>query len=78
MKITFSDNYPNSLPAVDLVENKYESILIDKSLIQNFNNEIVRWKEVEKSNTYDNNNGMLEKLIANLMKIISNARALLE
>lgn len=74
IKITLDDNYHKTVPLVDLVENKYESILIDKSLIQNINKEIIKWQEQEKLNTYDNNTGMLERLIVKLLKIIENAR----
>jgi hypothetical protein len=73
LKIVFATDYPKSLPQVDFIENKYENIFFDKVLINNLVSEINRWKEEQKK-SFNNNIGIVEKLIDNLLKIIEQAR----
>jgi hypothetical protein len=84
IKVTYNDNYPKTLPSVDF-ENKYESFLIDRTLISNISNEISIWQAKSQNEINNNlisgsitNPNFLEKLITNLMKIISSARLYLE
>jgi hypothetical protein len=48
-------------------------MLFDKTLIQNINDEIGRWLEQEKHNSYSNTLGIVEKLVDSLLKIIDQA-----
>jgi hypothetical protein len=77
LKVTFAESFPKTIPIVEF-ENKSESFLIDKTLISNVNNEITKWQENEKLKKYETNLGVLERLITNLMKIISEARIQIE
>jgi hypothetical protein len=59
------------IPQVEFVENKYETILFDKTLVKDIGEEINRWQEQEKRSSYNNNNlGALERLVDSLLKIL--------
>ncbi len=77
LKVIFENTYPKSIPQVELIENKYENILIDKLLINNIQKEIKRW-HCEENSSFHNNIGVVEKLIDNLLKIIDQARLKIE
>jgi len=68
LKVIFTDNYPNEIPNIDILDK--QSFLIPKYLINNISKKLGEWEKKLYKNQPLLKNGMLEDLVTVLMEII--------